>query len=331
MKLAMAFGLLMSVAVAAGPAKSPMLLVVNQRDHTLSVIDAVSGKQVAAIDVGGVTGHEVAASADGKTAFVPIYGDSGVGRPGTDGDRIAVIDLAGRRVMHTIQFDHGVRPHQPVLDHAGKALYVTTELDHAIAIFDPRTYARVGSVPTGEPESHMLAISHDDRWAYTANVGPGTVSVLDLRAREVVARIPISAKTQRISISNDDSMVFTSDQTAPRLAVIDTTTRKVRQWVSLPGVGYSTASTRDGRWLLVSLPALHQVAVVDLKSMQVARTLSIPWAPEEILVRPDNTRAYVSCGNALCGKQVAVIDLTEWKVAGFVEAGLGADGLAWVQ
>ena len=73
---------------------SPLLLVANQHDHNLSLIDPAAGKQVATVPVDGVTGHEVAASPDGKTAYVPIYGDSGVGRPGTDGSKLSVIDLA---------------------------------------------------------------------------------------------------------------------------------------------------------------------------------------------------------------------------------------------
>lgn len=326
MKMALGLGLLVGVAMAAGPQESARLLVANQQDHTLSVIDAATDKQVAAIDVQGITGHEVAASPDGKMAFVPIYGNSGVGKPGTDGDKIQVIDLDSRKIVHTIQFDHGVRPHLPVFDHAGKVLYVTTELDHAITAFDPKTYARLYTVPTGEPESHMFAVSHDDRWGYTANVGSGTVSVLDLPARKTVVVIPISANTQRISISNDDSMVFTADQTQPRLAVIDTATRKIRQWVVLPGIGYGTAPTRDGRWLLVALRDLHKVAVVDLKTMQVARTLDMPGVPVEVLVRPEGARAYVSCG-----KQVAVIDTAAWKLEPPLEAGVGADGLAWAR
>ncbi len=312
--------------MAAGPKETPLLLVANQQDHTLSIVDAASNKQMAAIDVDGITGHEVAVSPDGRTAFVPIYGNSGVGKPGTDGDKIQVIDLASRKIIHTIPFDHGVRPHLPVFDHAGKTLYVSTELDHTLTAFDPKTYARLGTVPTGAPESHMFAISHDDRWAYTANVGPGTVSVLNLQTRQTVATIPVSAKIQRISISNDDSMVFTSDQTQPRLAVIDTSTRQIKQWVTLPGLGYGTAPTRDGHWLLVAIPAQHQVAVVDLKTMQVARTLPMPGLPQEVLVRPDGARAYVSC----LGK-VGVIDPTAWTVAGEIEAGTGADGLGWAQ
>ena len=59
------------------------LLIVNKADRTLSIIDPEIGKEVAAVPVNGVTGHEVIASPDGKTAYVPIYGDSGVGKPGS--------------------------------------------------------------------------------------------------------------------------------------------------------------------------------------------------------------------------------------------------------
>ena len=43
----------------------------------MGIIDPVAGKQTAAVPENGVTGHEVIASADGKTAYVPIYGNLG--------------------------------------------------------------------------------------------------------------------------------------------------------------------------------------------------------------------------------------------------------------
>jgi DNA-binding beta-propeller fold protein YncE len=306
----------------------PMLLVVNQGDRDLSLIDPAAGTQVATVPVEGVTGHEVAASPDGKTAYVPIYGNSGVGKPGTDGREIAVIDVASRKVVHKIDFGHGVRPHCAIYDRNSGMLYVTTELDKSVSIIDPRSMKIVGSVPTGQEQSHMLALSRDGSRGYTANVGPGTVSVLDMKERRTVAIIPISSNTQRISISRDDNMVFTADQTKPQLAVIDTATNKVKTWVPLPAVGYGTTSTLDGRWLLVALRTSKQVAVVDLKTMKVARTIDVPSGPTEILMNPDGKTAFVSCTNS---KQVAEIDLAQGKVARLIDAGDAADGLAWAR
>ncbi len=306
------------------------LLVANQHDHTVSIIDPVAGRQVGLVTEGvpGQWGHEIAASATGNLAYLPIYGDSGVGRPGIDGSKMLVIDLASRKVIHEVDFGHGVRPHLPVLDAAHGVLYVTTELDDAVTVIDPKTLKILGEVPTGQKESHMLALSHDGRLGYTANVGPGTVSVLDMPGRKTLAVIPVSGEVQRISITPDDRWVFTSDVTQPRLAVIDTATRKVKTWVPLPGKGYGTAPTRDGKWLLVAMPSQDAVAVVDLGTMQVARTINVAKSPQEVLVQPDDRAAYVSCAGS---GQVAVIDLDSWKVAKLIQAGAFADGLGWAR
>jgi YVTN family beta-propeller protein len=307
---------------------TPFLLVANQKDHSLSFVDPLTNRQVGQVDVGGITGHEVTVSPDGQTAYVPIYGDSGVGKPGTDGQIIAIVDVPSRKVTSTVDFGHAVRPHLPVYDTQRNLLYVTTELDQTISIIDPKTLKIVGSIPTTQAESHMFVLSPDGKRIYTANVGPGTVSVIDIATRKLITVIPIAAKTQRISISNDGKFVFTSDQTKPRLAVIDTATNQIKYWVPLADLGYGSAPTRDGRWLLVAHRATNQVSVVDLQTLKVVRTIEVPKDPTEILISPDDRTAYVSCGAA---HQVAAIATADWKVHSLIDAGNGADGLAWAK
>ena len=309
-------------------AQQAHLVVAEKGQQSLAIIDPAAGKVLASVPEGGVTGHEVIASPDGRLAYVPIYGNSGVGKPGTDGSTMAVIDIASQKVIDTVTFPHPVRPHCPFFGPKDGLLYVSTELDHTITQIDPKTLKIVGSIPTGQPESHMLALSHDGLRGYTANVGPGTVSVLDLVKRKTLAVIPISKETQRISISNDDRWVFTSDQTKPQLAVIDTATNKVKSWVPLPGTGYGSAPTPDGRFLLVAVPPTNQVAVVDLTTMQVVRNIDVPSSPQEVLIRPDGKIAYVSCNTS---GQVAAIDLSQWTVQSLITAGKYADGLAWAK
>jgi YVTN family beta-propeller protein len=308
------------------PAPQGVLLVANKGDNALGIIDPVAGRQIAEVAEGGVTGHEIAASPDGRFAYVPIYGNSGVGMPGTDGTNMIVIDLALRKVVGNVDFGKGVRPHLPVFGPKNGLLYVSTELERSISIIDPATLKIIGEVPTGQEQSHMFAITRDGRRAYTANVGPGTVSVLDLDARRVITIIPVSGQVQRISLSADDSMAFTSDVTKPQLAVIDTATNKLKTWVPLPGLGYGSATTSDGKWLLIALPLIHQLAAVDLDTLKVAHTIDLPVRPQEVLLSPDNRLAYVSIDQ---GGKVAVIDIADWKLERFIDAGKGADGLAW--
>ncbi len=308
------------------PSSRGLLLVANKGDHTLGIIDPELGRQVATVAEDGITGHEVAASPQGQRAFVPIYGNSGVGHAGTDGRLIRVIDLAGRRIVGTVDFQKGVRPHCAVMGPRDGLLYVTTELDQSVTIIDPATLSIVGSVPTGQPESHMLAITRDGRRGYTSNVGPGTVSVLDLNERKLITIIHVCDVAQRITLSVDDQYAFTSDQRQPRLAVIATATNQVKTWVSMPGIGYGTAATPDGRWLLVALINRNKVGWIDLQSLKLERTIDVPRAPQEILVRPDGAVAFVSCD---ASRQIAVLDLNQGKVEKLIDAGAGADGLAW--
>jgi DNA-binding beta-propeller fold protein YncE len=307
---------------------TPLLIVVNQGGRNISLIDPASRKQIATIseDVTDVHAHEAAASPDGRFVYLPIYGSSGVGQPGIDGSEMLIVDLDQRKISGAVKFETGVRPHCVVYDPVSKLLYVTTELTNSITVVDPQSQKIVGTIPTVVAQSHMLAISHDGKRGYTANVKPGSVTVLDVPARKTIEVIPISGATQRISISNDDKWVFTADQTKPQLAVIDTASNKVVKWIPLPGIGYGTASTRDGKFLLACTTA--GVAVVDLASFTVVRTLKIDGTPQEVLVAPTG-ETYVSSWPAHGPGLITVIDPSATKATATIPAGKGADGLAW--
>ncbi len=311
--------------LGAAPGSTPLLLVANKGDHTLGLIDPATGAQVATVEESGVTGHEVIASPDGRLAYVPIYGDSGVGRPGSDGHAIDVIDLERRERVATIDLGRAERPHSAVFGGDGR-LYVTTELTDTVTVIDPGTRGVVARIPTGQPEAHMVVLNRDATRAYTSNVNAGTVSAIDVREKAITAVIKVAPRVQRISLSVDERWVFTADQKEPRLAVIDTATNEVSRWVPLPGIAYGTAPTPDGRWLVLALVKTNQVALLDLQSMTVVKTLDVPPAPQFVLVRPDGQVAYVSCDRS---EKVAEIDLGEWAVKRLIDAGPLADGLAW--
>ena len=164
-----------------------LLVVANSNDTQhrngegyLTLINPESAKIVGKIPDGGITAHEVLVSKDGRIAFAPIYGNANVGGVGTDGSTISVIDIQAAKQVGSIDFGRGVRPHFAVWGPNGM-IYVTTEIEQSVSIVDPKTKTVVASIPTGKPESHNVAVSHDGRRAYTSNVNSGTVSVLDLK------------------------------------------------------------------------------------------------------------------------------------------------------
>ncbi len=230
-----------------------LLVVANQKDHTLLVVDPENRRELAKISV-GVNGHEVIVSKDGRFAYVPIYGNAGVGRPGTDGSTIDVIDLQERKLAATIDLGKPLRPHRAEFGPDG-LLYVTAELANAVGVIDPSTRKLLAEIPTGEPQSHMLVLSLD---------------------------------------SPDGLRIFTHDQDAPRIAVIATATNKITNWIELPDVAYASAPTPDGHWLLAVSLGANRLHVVDLQTLKVVRSLEVPERSSEILIRPGGEIAYVS-------------------------------------
>jgi DNA-binding beta-propeller fold protein YncE len=320
---------LMFLAFVAGGGRVPappthgMLVVANQREHTALLIDPETRQELAKVVV-GVNGHEVAVSPDSRFAYVPIYGNSGVGKPGTDGTTIDIVDLRDHKLAATIDLGKPLRPHRAEFGPDG-LLYVTAELDKAVDVVDPATRMVVAQIPTGAIESHMIVVSPDGARAYTANVAAGSVSVLDLKKRTLVTVIPVAKIVQRISISADGKRVFTHDQDTPRIAVIDTATNKVAGWIPVPATVYSSSPTADGRKLLASSPS-GKIFVIDLATAKVEESFDIPPALGELLLRPDGKFAFVSCPAA---GTIEVLDISALKLLQPIKLTPGVDGLAW--
>jgi len=181
---------LLPPGVSGDPRADNLLLVANQMEHSVLLVDPMSKQVLATVGV-DINGHEVAVSPDGRFGYVPIYGNTWVGKPGSNGSTIQVVDLRRARTVAVIDLGKEVRPHSAHFGPDG-LLYVSAELANAIYIVDTNTRSLVGEIPTGASHTHMFVISPDGRRIYTANNEAGSVSVLDLRGRTLLATIPIA-------------------------------------------------------------------------------------------------------------------------------------------
>ncbi len=325
-----AFALFLALPLIAGAADTKAtgtLITANQGPNNLALIDLATGKQVGTLDEQGkIKVHELVMLPDGKTLIAPIYGNSGVGRAGTDGSEILVYDIPTRKIVHVIDLGKGLRPHQPTYDPKRKVIYVTTELQQAITAIDAKTFKVLYTVPTGQPESHMFALSHNGRFGYTSNVGPGTVSVMDMDTHKLIEVIPVAKHLQRISVSRDDKTVFVSDTTTPRVAAIDTATRKVRTWIDLPSPGFGSTPTADGKYLLICMPDANKLGLIDMTTLKLIKKIDVAGKPQEILYSPDGSRAWASSFGV---PQVAEIDTATWTLTRELPGTDRNDGMAY--
>ena len=317
------FVLVLASAAHAPNSDPGFLFIANQYEHTALLLDLRTNSVVSRVEV-GVNGHEVAVSPDGHFGYVPIYGNSGVGKPGTDGDHIDVIDLKAGKLTGHIDLGKPVRPHCAKFGPDG-LLYVSAELDQAIYAIDVKAGNIVGKIPTGAIESHMFVLSPDGKRAYTSNVHAGSVSVLDLEKRTLITVIPVAKIVQRISISPDGKRVFTHDQDQPRIAVIDTASNKVSGWIALPSTVYSSVPLPDGRTMVAASPS-GKLFSIDLDNLKQTSESDACAALGELALTPDGNQAYLTCpatGQLLIynphnGKPDPEITLTK-----------GVDGIQW--
>jgi len=150
---------------------APTLLVLNKAENSLALVDPSTMRVVARVQTGEGP-HEVAVSADGRTAYVSNYGAE---KPGNS---LSVIDLAARKETRRVDLGPLVRPHG-LVEREGK-IYFTAEVGRVVARYDPAADRVDWLVGTGQNVTHMLVMHPTRRVIYTANILSDTVSVLEL-------------------------------------------------------------------------------------------------------------------------------------------------------
>lgn len=170
-----------------------LLVVLNKGEATASLVDGASGSTVATLPT-GVGPHEVAVSADGRTAVVTDYGDQF-----TVGATLTVLDLVERAVERTVPTGAWERPHGVAFLPDGR-LVVTAEADSAVVVVDLGAGGVMAEAATGGAISHMLARSSDGRYAYTANIRSGSVSKVDLGALTVARYLDVGSMPDGIAL-----------------------------------------------------------------------------------------------------------------------------------
>jgi DNA-binding beta-propeller fold protein YncE len=301
------------------------VLVVCKDDSTLEVIDLQTWTSAGAVTASGFAPHEVVATPDGRVAYLPVYSDAPVGAPGSDGRRIDVVDLLTLQRVGDIHLPFPSRPHQAsLLD--SHHLLVSTELDESVSVIDRRSLRVVARLPTGQAESHMFAVRSDGGRLVTANVDPGTVSVIDVPSRTLLGVVEVAEKVNRICLDPLGRFAYTADQGSPRIAVIDAELVEHVGWIEVPSIGFGTAVTASGSHLVVALRAASEIAIIDRASGELIHRVATPDHPQAIVLHPDDIRAYSACDVDNC---VVEVDLRAGRVLRRIETGRNPDGIAW--
>jgi YVTN family beta-propeller protein len=330
---------LASPALAA--ASGGTLVVLNKSDHTASLLSLPGGEVRATLPTGHGP-HEVAVSPDGATAVVSNYGTRE--QPGKS---LTVLDVAGARQVADVDLGEYRRPHGLAWLADGKTLAVTVEGSRALLLVDVAAAKVLAAIPTEQEVSHMVAVAPGAGGgrAFVANIGSGSVSVLDLAERRLVRNLKTGAGAEGIDVTPDGAEVWITNREGDTVTVVDARSLETRATLPCKAFPIRVKITPDGKRALVSNARSGDVAVFEVASRREVGRIAMQAAavdgaggrlfgdqfgqgpvPVGILVAPDGSRAYVANTNA---DQVTVLDLQGLRVEGRLTAGREPDGLGY--
>jgi YVTN family beta-propeller protein len=304
------------------------LIMIDKRGGFVRFFDPATLKEIGNLQLEAPP-HELAISADHKTAFVPLYGDGVYGNNPNPGHKIVAIDLATRKVSFTIDVSPYIAPHGLQVDSKGM-LYATCDASRKILIIDPKTRTIEAAIDT-EGTGHWAAVLPDGSKAYVANKNDRLfVSVIDLKSRKMVGRVPMPKGTQGITASPDGKLVLAIDYTDPQFYVIDTATDKIIDTVVVEKntIGPFRARYSPDGTILMTANHVNAIAnIFDAKNLHAPqKTVTVGQQAFGIAYSADGKTALVS--NHGDGT-ISVIDLITNQVVKTFTAGTGIETLAY--
>jgi YVTN family beta-propeller protein len=308
----------LAVLLLAGTSLAQTLIILNKADNEVAFVDPVSLKILGKAPT-GVGPHEVAVSADGKTAYVANYGNQ------QPGNSLSVIDVVGRKEIKKIDLGPLYRPHG-IIEHGG-SIYFTAEGSRVVARYNPATDKVDWVSGTGQSITHMIVGAKDK--LYTSAIAEGTITYIDPRNQvppQAMKHLAVGKGPEGIDISPDGSAVWVATREDGNVHIIDTARNTVKKTLSAGQFPIRVKFTPDGKRVLISNAQGGDLAIFDAATHQVVKRIPMGEQPIGILISPDGKWAFIA---ASASHKVLRVDLDKLELAGEIKPGNVPDGLGW--
>jgi DNA-binding beta-propeller fold protein YncE len=317
-------------------AQGATLAVANKAEATVSLIDLDGGGVVVTLPTGEGP-HEIGISPDGRYALVTNYGTRE-----QDGNSLTLIDVPAASVVKTIDLGDYRRPHGVEwLDDELAA--VTVETNKALILVDVAREKVTQSIGTDQEVSHMVALDPRRGRAYTANMGSGSVTVLDLGkgAREI--NIPTGDGAEGIAVSASGKHIWVTNRGADTITILDADTLEQAGEIVSEGFPIRATATPAGQVLVTRARAgdlaiydsatfeEQRIVAFDLQNMDVEQRLfgdrfGDSSVPIGVVVDDAGERAWVAHANA---DVITEVDLGTGDIVRMLRAGKEPDGMGY--
>lgn len=142
--------------------------------------------------------------------------------------KLIKVDTYSRKILGTIQLDRPAMPQDVRLSPDAKVFYIADMAANGVHEIDGDQFQVTGFLKTGKG-THGLLVSRDSKLMYVSNRGEGSISVLDLAQRKIIAKwkFPHGGSPDMGGISADGKVMWISGRYNSEVYAIDLDTGKL--------------------------------------------------------------------------------------------------------
>lgn len=301
---------------------SDQLVVLNKDEDTLSIVDVTSGETEHVVET-AFNPHEVSVAPDGDRIFVTC----------SLGGKLLAFDTTDWERTHEIEHDRFEFPHGLAIREAANELWMVATQSSYVFVFDLDDLSLLETFPTHQDKSHMVAIGSNERYAYIANIGSDSVTVVDCEERRVVADPLVGERPEGIAV-HPTAGVLVSNQNDNYLSIIDTESLEESGRAMLGETPIRVQISPDESTALVPNRESNDLSIIDCaysyggetRPWEIARVPVGIW-PGGTAIAPDGGLAYVANNKT---NDISVVDIEARMEIDRFEAGIHPDGIAYV-
>jgi YVTN family beta-propeller protein len=270
--------------------------------NTLTEVDLVGHRTLGTIDLGPLRGPHGLTFVGGKTWFTAEAAKA-IGRYDPATKKVDWILGTGQNRTHMIYVSPDVTPDQQriITTNVSSGTVSLIELETLHMPGPPpgrprpaNPHAGPGGPPPGGPMPHKdwnetvirvgkgsegFDVSPNRREVWVANAQDGTLSVIDIAAKKVVATLNTNTRdANRLKFTPDGKRVLVSS--GPEFVVLDAATRRVIKRIPIGHGSGGVLVQPDGVRAFVACSPDNYVAIIDLRSLAVVGHIQAGTEPD---------------------------------------------------
>jgi YVTN family beta-propeller protein len=214
--------------------KGPSFSVELAPDRRFAITAAAGSDEVVVIDTStyGIVRRipvgrfpcDLTLSADGSLAF----------EPDREQDTVSVVDWKSGRVVKTVQFERGAKPHMLTLSPDGKSLWVQERDASRVSVMDTVSFARLARLPVGKmPATNEF--SPTSPYTVSTHIGGNVVKVFDSSSYKEIKTIKVGKSPVNSVFAPDGRTVYVTNRMSGTVSLIDTGNWSVIETIAVGG------------------------------------------------------------------------------------------------